>query len=352
MYGGRPFRKDLAFVVHKNLSGTSFITNIKHAIAKKNFAGSGTPVRANAANQRATGDLNKIHTSTIHTRTALTPTSGFLKGYTHSFSPAIGCALGGTPCGAYCYAAFLQAHKIRGTGAWGEYLQVKENAADALESDLLRAARRDPGHRYSIGNLRIFASGSTEPLAGPLFAIYQKCLETAARFPMARWVVQTRLPRVTDLEPILLQLGRRVIVSITIETDIEDTTATDATPRGGACGPSIAARMRAAEQLHRAGVAVNVAVSPMLPLRAPKEFAAWIAQNATFATIDTAVTGDGTGTGARTARSPFALRASAAGYNWRDEAPARAFHRLLQKSMGERAGFSAQGFSQLATADW
>lgn len=278
---------------------------------------------------------------------ALTPTGGFLRagtvGFTHSFSPAIGCPLGSTACGAYCYAPFLQSHAVHGRGAWGSYVLVKENAAEVLRAELERAARRDPNHRHFVQRIRVFSASSTEPLAGPLFDVTRACLRVAAAFPIAAWALQTRSPRIVELEEEIAALSGRVSVSLTIESD-DDRALDFGRPRG----PSIASRKRALERMGRWGVPIHAAVSPFLPLTDAGAFLSWLDEHADVVTVDTAVDGDGTGEGRRTARTPYAEYEERAGFDWRDTRAARAFYELLRGRIGPRAGWSADGFRRLA----
>ncbi|MFN0207373.1 MAG: hypothetical protein ACKVS6_13795 [Planctomycetota bacterium] len=279
----------------------------------------------------------------IETKTALTPTGGFLRGYTHSFSPAIGCMLGKTTCGVYCYAQFLQAHKIYGSGEWGESILLKTNAPAVLRAELERAARRPPDHKYHLSNIRVFSASSTEPLAGPVFNIYKQCLDVLAEFTPAAWVVQTRSPLITNLRAELERIKTCAVVSMTIETD------DDALYQIGAAGsPLPTARMRAISQMQDWNVPIHVAVSPALPIRNISTFADWLAENADAVTVDTAVDGDGTGDGKRTALTTFPELMRTKGYDWRDGSQARELYQLLKNKIGERAGWSSEGFVRLA----
>jgi DNA repair photolyase len=283
----------------------------------------------------------------IEAKGVLTPTGGFLRsgnvGFTHSFSPAIGCALGKTACGAFCYAQFLQSHRIHGRGGWGDYLLVKANAAAALRAELERAARRPADHRHHLSRIRVFSASSTEPLVGPLLPIYRDCLRAIAELPVAAWVIQTRSPRVADLEEAIVPLGARVAVSMTLETDDDGIFAF-----GPAGSPRVDARMRAIEAMAAWPIHLHVAVSPALALRDPERFANWLGRFADTFTVDTAVDGDGTGEGRRTAATAFPNYLAARGIDWRDTRPARAFHALLMKRFGARAGWSCDGFRRLA----
>lgn len=281
-------------------------------------------------------------------RSILTPTGGYLDGepegeggFTHTYNPAVGCAFAPGFCGAFCYAREFAERRL-GAGAWGREMLVKENAPALLERELERAARRPPGHRHHVARLCVFGSSATDPCAGPALAITRECLRVVARFPVARWVLQTRSPAVLALEEELLALGSRAVVSFTLETDDERLW------RSGPPGaPGIAARRRCFEALAAWPLRRHLAVSPCLPLRDPRAFADWIARHATDATVDTLVSGDGAG-GRRSARGAVPELLAAGGADWRDEGPARALHALLVERMGARAGWSAGGFARLA----
>ena len=284
---------------------------------------------------------------TIRARTALTPTGGFLAGrddepgYTHTFNPAVGCAFAPGACGLFCYAREF-AERLGGSGTWGQRVLVKENAAELIDRELERASRRDPAHRHHVARLRVFSSSTTDPCAGPTLATTRAVLGVVARFPIARWVLQTRSPRVVDLEPEIVALGDRVVVSFTLETDDDELWCS--APPGA---PSVRARRRAFERMAGWPVRRHLAVAPYLPCRDHVGFADWIAEHATEATVDSFTSGDGSG-GRRTARSDLPAWFGSLGRDWRDENEARELFRLLRDRLGERAGWSADGFGRLA----
>lgn len=277
-------------------------------------------------------------------RTALTPARGYLSGtgsgFTHSFNPAIGCAYAAGGCGAYCYARGF-AERLGGRGTWGARVLLKENAPQLLERELTVAASRPADHPAHISRLSVFSASTTDPCAGPVRELYRACLRVVARHPVRRWVIQTRSPGVVALRPEIEALGSAAVISFTIESDDD---ATGDSPSGS---PSVRARRRALERMADWPVRRHVAVSPCLPLRDPPAFAAWIASLADDATVDTFVSGDGSG-GRRTAGSPFAVLADRAGADWRDESHARALLRALEREMPGRVGWSADGFLRLA----
>jgi DNA repair photolyase len=285
-----------------------------------------------------------IRIEQIDAKGALNRTGGFLAsgsdGFTHSFNPAIGCPYARGACGAFCYARPFAEH-LGGAGTWGSRVLIKRNAAQLLERDLARATRRDPEHPLHVSRLAVFSASTTDPCAPPLLGLYRECLRVIARYPVRRWLIQTRSPAVLDLEREIVELGARAVVSFTLETD--DERLWSALPRGS---PPIAARRRAFERLSSWPVRRHLAVAPSLPARDPAGFAGWIAAHATDATVDTFVCGDGSG-GARTGRSPIPDLLAALDIDWRDDRQARDLYERLRALMGNRAGWSAAGFLRL-----
>lgn len=283
-------------------------------------------------------------------RSILTPTGGFLKpsapdaadGYTHTLNPAIGCPYGRGLCGQFCYARVGMAQRFDNAGEWGESLRIKQNAAALLRAELARAAARPPDHRLHVSRLRIFASSSTDPCAGPALAPFRECLRVLAEYPIRRIVIQTRAPQIVRLRQEIEALGRRAAISFTIETDDEELWR--AGPPGS---PPIRARRAAFEALRPWRTTLHLAVSPCLPIRNLPAFADWAAAQADFVTVDTFTAGDGSG-GTRTASLPLPAFLAARGHDWRDESQARALYRALRTRMGQRAGWSCDGFRRLA----
>src|SRR5215813_728276 len=131
-------------------------------------------------------------------KTILTPTGGFLNGYTHSLNPYEGCAFGGdTPRGPgcpFCYVRELPVAKFAGM-PWGSWVRAKINAPDLISSDIAKFARKHPDKR-----LRIFMSSSTDPYQGAeiRLRLTRRILETlSSHLAMIELlVVQTRSPLV------------------------------------------------------------------------------------------------------------------------------------------------------------
>lgn len=270
---------------------------------------------------------------TITAKNILTPQrGGFLTEgaypFTHTLSWAVGCGLGHTYCGQYCYAQTLPnwRYNRQPDEDWGDAVVVKANAPELLETALARAKKR--------ASMRIFMSSVTDPYQ-PLerrYRLTRRCLEVFARYDdLDLLVIQTRSPLVMDDLPLIASIPYAWL-SMTIETD----------QPGLPYGPHaafIAQRFAAVAQAAAAGVRVQIAVSPCLPYT--DQFVTRLASSgAARVLVDTFVDGDGS-RGARTAESPFA---QAAGYDWRDDDPARDLYTALV-ACGVEVGWSAAGFA-------
>jgi DNA repair photolyase len=221
---------------------------------------------------------------------ALTPTGGFLRGFTHTLNAYGGCAFACT----YCYVQELPVARyspLAGQG-WGTWARPKINLPGLLRAELERLAARGKLH-----TLRIFMSSATDPYQ-PLerrYELTRRCLELLTEFPPGWLVVQTRSPLVVRDLGLLQRLGRRAMVSVTVETDSEEVRRA-ISPRA----PSLPRRHAAMAQLRAAGVYVQAAISPLLPCD-PRRLAAQLAPLCDRALLDTYVLGDGAG-GKHTAR--------------------------------------------------
>jgi DNA repair photolyase len=277
---------------------------------------------------------------------ALGETGGFLRRYTHTLNPAVGCVFGSSACGAYCYAQWETPARLVASHLgvrWGEFLFVKARIPEALERDLERAARRDVTDPRHVSRLRIFMSSCTEPCAGPALPVTRECLRVFARYPIGRLVLQTRSPRVVELLPELEALDGRALVSLTVESD-SDAIWKEVEPP---LLPRLRDRRKAAELLHARGVALSVTVSPCARLADPEEFAGWIAANSSYAVVDTFTAGDGKG-GTRTEKTSIPSLFATHGWIWNDETAARTLYEKLRALMGDQVGWSKDGFNRLA----
>jgi DNA repair photolyase len=175
-----------------------------------------------------------------HSKTILSPSQI----YDYVINPYVGCQ---HAC-SYCYARFMK----RFSGhrePWGEFVDVKINAAELLLREIQRKKQ---------GN--VWVSGVCDPYQ-PLEAKYRltrQCLEILIRndWPV---VIQTRAPLVLrDLD--ILKEAQSLQVGLSIPTandDIRKIFEPEA--------PSIAERLRTVAELRRHGLTTYVMIAPLLP---------------------------------------------------------------------------------------
>lgn len=166
------------------------------------------------------------------------------KVYDWVINPYVGCQHG---C-SYCYARFMK----RFTGhkePWGEFVDVKINAADLLYGEITKKKRG-----------RVWVSGVCDPYQ-PLEARYKltrQCLEILAQnnWPVT---IQTRSPLVLrDIDILKEMQGLEAGLSITTADDaIRKLFEPNASP--------ISERIKALDELHKAGIKTYAMVAPMLP---------------------------------------------------------------------------------------
>ncbi len=164
--------------------------------------------------------------------------------YPYVINPYTGCQ---HSC-SYCYARFMK----RFTGhsePWGQFVDVKIQAPELLRREI---TRKKPG--------RVWISGVCDPYQ-PLEAKYKltrQCLEILLQY---NWpvTVQTRSPLVLrDID--VLKVGRDFEVGLTV------TTADDSIRKlFEPSAPPIKERVRALDELHRAGIKTYAMIAPMLP---------------------------------------------------------------------------------------
>ncbi len=166
------------------------------------------------------------------------------KVYPYVINPYTGCQ---HAC-SYCYARFMK----RVTGhkePWGEFVDVKINAADLLRVEIKKKKMA-----------RVWMSGVCDAYQ-PLEAQYQltrQCLQILAQngWPV---VVQTRSPLVIrDMDILREAPGVEVGFSVTTADDrIRELFEPHA--------PAIDDRLRALDALHQAGIRTFAMIAPMLP---------------------------------------------------------------------------------------
>ncbi|MBB2480567.1 radical SAM protein [Bacillus sp. APMAM] len=182
-------------------------------------------------------------------KTILNKGTGYLSGYTHSLNPYTGCSFG---C-SYCYVRQMPVSLFR-EGEWGEWVDVKNGAADLLKKELHRAKNK--------GDVTIFMSSSTDPYQPIEYKekVTRSLLEVMVQDPPDFLLVQTRSPLVRRDIDLFQQMGEKVRISMTIETDLESVRK-HFTP--GA--PPVNARLKTLQMLKDAGIPTQATIAPVLP---------------------------------------------------------------------------------------
>jgi len=179
------------------------------------------------------GEINYKNPKTI-----LNKATGFLSGYTHSLNPYTGCTFA---C-SYCYVRQMPVSLFK-SGDWGEWVDIKKNAAELLRNELQKAKKK--------GKVTIFMSSSTDPYQ-PIESkerVTRSLLELMLEDPPDFLFIQTRSPLVKRDIDLLSQFNDKVRVSMTIETDKENIRKYF-TPEA----PPIQARLKTLEVLAEAGI--------------------------------------------------------------------------------------------------
>lgn len=257
----------------------------------------------------------------------LTPTGGYLRGFTHTLQPYAGCEFS---CG-YCYVREMSVQRANPYRLpWSEWIAPKTNAPARLLRDAERGA---------LDAARVFCSSATDPYtpAERKWKLTRGCLEVMARRPPAFLTLQTRSPLVQRDAGLLARIPT-ALVSITVTTDDERVRKL-LEPNS----PGIALRIDALAALRAAGVSTQAAVSPLLPCDAER-LAQWLEPVADRVVVDDFFRGDGAG-GRRSRAALDRLRA--AGFSaWAEPGYADAAIGVFRSVFGpERVGLSAEGFA-------
>ncbi len=272
-------------------------------------------------------------------RSILTRSSGYLKTVcSHSLQPYRGCSFGRCLCGVGCYVRH-NPFVTRGA-AWGSFLEVRENAAEAYLAGCDRERRWARARR---GEFSVFMSSATDPFVPheKRLGITRSVLMAMVDRPPDALIVQTHSHAVVDRVAELAALAPRcrLRVHISVESD------RDRLPGLPPPASSVARRLDAAGRLRDAGLRVVVTVAPLLPIADPDDFFTRIAECADAVVIDHFVGGDGSPDGARTRRTalPAAMAAvdpASLRLDYRDEIVARAL-----AIMPARVGVGMDGFA-------
>lgn len=279
--------------------------------------------------------------SEVEVRSILTRASGYLDGIaSHSLQSYRGCSYGNSLCGVGCYVR-NSGHVTRGR-AWGSFLEVRTNAAEAYRAGYERErrwARRTSGDARFV----IFCASVTDPFVPQerRYRVTRSVLDAMRELPPDGLIVQTHSHLVLDEIDRLRDLSGRsdLRVHVSIETD------RDRLPGLPPPASSVEKRLAACARLREVGIWTVVAVAPLLPVAEPERFFRRIAEVADAVVLDHFVGGDGTATGHRTLRTalPAAMaavepRSVDAGYLDEMAAVARRF-------LAGRVGIGRDGFA-------
>ena len=273
---------------------------------------------------------------------ALTKTSGFLKGFTHTLQPYIGCRFG---C-EYCYVKGLSVHRFhQPTAEWGDYAHPRVGIAEKLRAELQRHQRKG-----RLDDLAIFMSSATDPYQGleRKWRLSRACLDLFREYPPKLLIVQTRSPLVVDdldrihaLNDAQQAIGGQCWLNFTLETDLDEVRKV-VTPT---C-PSIPQRLKALKQAQAAGVNVQITVSPCLPYSSVETFGQLLLDHGDRVIVDSYASGDGQG-GKRTARTGVPRLYERLGWgDWDSEREARRLLSWLHEVSGGKVNWSQAGFTQ------
>jgi len=187
-------------------------------------------------------------------RSILRPQRDEQYGFGYALSPYRGCAHG---C-RYCYVREYP-HALHGPEEWGRWSAPKLNAPELLWAQ-----------RHKLHEQSVFLSTATDPYQ-PIereFRLTRACLEVLLACPSTRVMVHTRSPLILQDLELLRAFGPRLQVGFSIPTD-DDTVRQVVEPKA----PPIPSRWAAVERLSRAGIAVGIAVTPLMAMADPAAFA-------------------------------------------------------------------------------
>lgn len=229
----------------------------------------------------------------------LTRASGFLTTVcSHSLQPYRGCTFGGALCGVGCYVQHNQ-FILRGR-TWGEFLEVRSNAAEVY---LATADRERQWARRTRGRFSIFCSSATDPFLPQeqRFRVTSRLLQAMSSIPPDELILQTHTDGVLAELPALLTLQQRceLRVHVSIESD------RDRLPGLPPPACSVERRIEACQTLRSAGIYTVVTVAPLLPIAEPTLFFQRLGEVADAVVIDHFIGGDGSATGNRTQKTPL-----------------------------------------------
>ncbi|MBP1773361.1 MAG: Radical domain protein [Holophagaceae bacterium] len=187
-------------------------------------------------------------------RSILRPQKDDRYGFGFALSPYRGCAHG---C-RYCYVRDYP-NALHTRDEWGGWVTPKLNAPELLWAQ-----------RHRLHGERVFMASATDPYQ-PLerqYRLSRRCLEVLLLCPTTEVILHTRSPLVLQDLELLKAFGDRLSVGLSIPTD-DDTVRQVVEPHA----PAIPSRWAAAERLSAAGIAVCIAVAPLMAVHDPHAFA-------------------------------------------------------------------------------
>jgi DNA repair photolyase len=223
--------------------------------------------------------IEMIKISEVRSKSILTK-SGFPED-DYCINPYSGCAFG---C-SYCFADFMRRFTGHEKDNWGEYVDVKVNAAAVLEKELERLEKRfkdgslNPKHgrfnaralnqlKGGVNQLSIIIGSVTDPYQGveAKYKITRKCLEVIAKSKVpAHFTILTKSHLVTrDID--VIKRIKNVSVGLTITTTDDDVVRL---LEGNA--PPASLRLKALGKMQKAGIKTYVCINPLLPHFAANE---------------------------------------------------------------------------------
>ncbi|TOZ19607.1 radical SAM protein [Staphylococcus pseudintermedius] len=205
----------------------------------------------------------------------LTKASGYLKDYTHTLNPYMGCQFACT----YCYVRRSPISLFSGK-TWGDWVTAKTDEQLKFRKELQKNKAKGP--------FTVFMSSSTDPYQ-PLEKKYEMTrylLSEMHDCPPDFLFIQTRSPLIQRDIDILQSYPGNFIVSMTVESDREDIIR-HFTPKT----PSIQSRLKTVDKLRAAHIPTQIAVAPVLPCT--NQFGERLAKHVDRVTIDDYFMGDG-----------------------------------------------------------
>ena len=144
----------------------------------------------------------RTYSATPATR-ALTPTGGFLDGFSYSLNPYVGCAFGDNGGCPFCYVRALPVARAQ-AGPWGTWVVAKSNLLELLARELGALEKSGKLERAAV-----FMSSATDPYQGMerRMRLTRGALELFVRRPPRRVLLQTRSPMIERDLDLLTRLG-------------------------------------------------------------------------------------------------------------------------------------------------